>query len=131
MDRLQHNLHVGCGANLQTEMTATGVPPTFVIANELDSLSVRVESLQKSVLEEQHILLSTMIEKMNTLPASIGDHIRHNLEITGVVHGVAMNSIVTMYDDPQNWEMKQFVSQEALEQYAQENSLIISTKEKV
>ena len=85
MDRLQHSLHAGCGANLQTGMTATGVPPTFVIANELDSLSVRVECLQKSVLEEQHILLSTMIEKMSTLPASIGDHIRHNLEITGVV----------------------------------------------
>lgn len=57
--------------------------------------------------------------------------VRGSLEITGVVHGVAMNAIVTMYDDPQNWEMKQFLSQEALEQYAQENNLIISTKEKV
>ena len=56
--------------------------------------------------------------------------VRGSLEITGIVHGVAMNTLITMYDDPQNWEMKQFVSQEALEQYAQENNLIISQKEK-
>ena len=85
MDTLQYSVNAGCGTNLQTGMTASGVPPTLVIANELNSLSVRVENLQKSVVEEQHILLSIMIEKMDTLPASIGDHIRHNLEINGVV----------------------------------------------
>lgn len=97
-DTLQNSLHAGCGTNLQTGMTASGVPPTFVIANELDSLSVRVENLQKSVLEEQHVLLSTMIEKMDTLPASISDHIRHNLEINGVVQ-VTVNDVTRIVNE--------------------------------
>lgn len=86
MEILTGTVQAGCGLNRKTEMTATGVPPTFVIASELDALSARVEILQRSVLEEQQTLLTTVVEKMDALPSSIGDHKRHNMEINGVVH---------------------------------------------
>lgn len=52
------------------------------------------------------------------------DIILGKIEIAGKVHG-AMNGVVTLYEDPENWLMKQFVSQEQLEQFARENQLII------
>lgn len=47
------------------------------------------------------------------------------IEIKGTVHG-ALNTLVTFFASPEDWEFKQFVSQEALEKYALENQLIIS-----
>lgn len=51
------------------------------------------------------------------------------IELAGKVHG-ALNGVVTFYDDPENWVMKQFVSQEQLEQYAKENDLMVIGVEK-
>ena len=85
METLTGTVQAGCGLNQKTGMTATGVPPTFVIASELDALSARVEILQRSVLEEQKTMLTTVVEKLDALPSSIGDYIRHNMEINGVV----------------------------------------------
>lgn len=48
--------------------------------------------------------------------------------ITGKVHG-ALNTTITVFSDPQNWEMKQFVSQEALEQFAAQNHYVIQREE--
>lgn len=42
----------------------------------------------------------------------------------GKVHGVP-NFIVEWAGDPEDWEFKQFVSQEQLEAFASENNLII------
>lgn len=85
METLTGTVQAGCGLNQKTGMTATGVPPTFVIASELDALSARVEILQRSVLEEQKTMLTTVVEMLDALPSSIGDYIRHNMEINGVV----------------------------------------------
>ena len=46
------------------------------------------------------------------------------LRPAGKVHGVP-NYILSWYDDPSDWEFKQFISQEQLEQFATENNLII------
>jgi hypothetical protein len=52
------------------------------------------------------------------------------IRVTGWIHGrSALNAIVTYYDDPENWFMKQFVSQEQLEKFARENSLAIQRNE--
>lgn len=57
-----------------------------------DEEQISRQNSLKSVLEEQHLLLSTKIEKMDALPASIGDHIRHNLKNNSVVQ-VTVNDV--------------------------------------
>ena len=49
-----------------------------------------------------------------------------SIRVVGMIHnGVAMNAVVTLYDDPENWVMKQFVSQDQLEHFARANHLAI------
>lgn len=55
--------------------------------------------------------------------------VQGKIEIRGRVHG-AINAIVFMFDAPQDWEFKQFVSQEELEQYAAEHQLVVVTQGK-
>lgn len=57
------------------------------------------------------------------------DIIVGTIRITGVVHGVAINAIITEYAHPEEWFMKQFVSQEQLEAYAADNHLAIQKQE--
>lgn len=85
IDRLESKLHAGCGRNVVSSMTATGVPPTLVIANQMELLSDKVESLQKKMAEQQEMLLSTLSDKINTMPSIVANHLRDNLEINGVV----------------------------------------------
>lgn len=51
------------------------------------------------------------------------------IQIQGTVHGVALNALVYLYADPENWEFKQFASQAQLEQFAREHNLAVLTKE--
>ena len=46
------------------------------------------------------------------------------LRFVGKVHGVR-NYILQWFDTPEDWEFKQFVSQEQLESFATENNLAI------
>lgn len=46
------------------------------------------------------------------------------LRLVGKVHG-ADNYVLTWYDDPDDWEFKQFVSQEQLDKFVAENNLIL------
>lgn len=50
--------------------------------------------------------------------------VQGELRHIGKVHG-ADNYILTWYDDPEDWEFKQFVSQEQLDKFVSENDLII------
>lgn len=49
---------------------------------------------------------------------------RGTIKIIGMVHG-ALNTIVWLNKAPADWVFKQFVSQEELERFAQEEQLII------
>lgn len=52
--------------------------------------------------------------------------IQGTIRILGTIHGgAAMNTIITLYEYPDDWEMKQFVSVEEMERYATENLLAI------
>lgn len=42
-----------------------------------------------------------------------------------VVHRSALNCMVTSYENPDDWFMKQFFNQQELEDYARENKLAI------
>jgi hypothetical protein len=54
--------------------------------------------------------------------------VQGTIKIIGRVHG-ALNTIVTYYDDPQGWVMKQFMTQEELDSFASEQCLIIQAQE--
>lgn len=49
---------------------------------------------------------------------------RGRLKHAGTVHG-ALNMIVTFFDAPDDWKFVQFISEEQMNTYAQENALII------
>jgi hypothetical protein len=56
--------------------------------------------------------------------------VRGRIEVQGTIHnGVALNTIVTYYGHEEDWEFKQFVSQEQLDAFAASECLIISKKE--
>lgn len=55
---------------------------------------------------------------------------RGSIKMVGMVHG-ALNTIVTMdSSQPSEWEFKQFVSQEELEHFAEQNELTILLESK-
>ena len=85
IEKLQGKLHAGCGRNEVSTMMATGVPPTLVIANQMELLSDKVESLQKLITDQQEIMLSTIADKIDSMPIRVANHLRDNLEINGVV----------------------------------------------
>ena len=86
IDRLQGKLHAGCGRNETSTMMATDVPPTLVITNQMELLSDKVESLQKLITDQQEIILSTIADKIDSMPIRVANHLRDNLVINGVVH---------------------------------------------
>lgn len=53
---------------------------------------------------------------------------RGKVEIVGTVHG-AMNALVTPFADPDEWEYKQFVSEEQLQAFLLENHYLLVSKE--
>lgn len=56
--------------------------------------------------------------------------VRGEIHVQGEIHGgAAINALVFLYADPNDWEMRQFVSQLQLEQYARENMLLIRRKD--
>lgn len=56
--------------------------------------------------------------------------VQGEIKIIGPIHmGVAMNTIVTLYADPTDWQFKQFVSQAEFDQYVRDNSLLIVKQE--
>lgn len=58
------------------------------------------------------------------------DVVQGEIRVLGPIHGgAAINTIVTFYSAPNDWEMKQFVTQIQLDEYARDNSLAIHTKE--
>ena len=56
--------------------------------------------------------------------------VRGSVKFVGMVHG-AMNTIVTLdFNKPDDWEFKQFISEDQLQRFATENELqIVMEKE--
>lgn len=75
----------GCGRNPVSQMTATGVPPTLVLANQMEALTEKVSELEESSVKRHEEFVQTVTEKFDQLPESISSHIRATLEITGAV----------------------------------------------
>ena len=53
--------------------------------------------------------------------------VQGKIEIRGRAHG-AINAIVYRFEDPSDWEFKQFVSQEELDRFASDNNYVIVTQ---
>lgn len=51
------------------------------------------------------------------------------MRIIGVIHrGTAINTMVVPYASPDEWEMKQFVSEQQLHDYAHAHNLVVVVK---
>lgn len=58
------------------------------------------------------------------------DILRGEITILGPIHGgLAINTIVTYYEDPQNWSFKQFVSDAQIRDFARQEMLVIKKQE--
>ena len=53
--------------------------------------------------------------------------VQGKIEVRGQAHG-AINTIVYLFETPEDWEFKQFVSQEELDKYASDNQLVVVTQ---
>lgn len=55
---------------------------------------------------------------------------RGTIRVLGLLHGgVALNTMVTYFDHPHEWEMKQFVSQQELDEFVKAEMLQLINKE--
>ena len=66
-------------------MTATGVRPTLVLANQLDKLTSTVNGMITTAALHKEELLSAWKEGFDALPNLVSTHIRDSLEITGAI----------------------------------------------
>ena len=66
-------------------MTATGVRPTLVLANQLDKLTSTVNGMITTAALHKEELLSAWKEGFDVLPNLVSTHIRDSLEITGAI----------------------------------------------
>ena len=54
------------------------------------------------------------------------DTLRGELRVLGLIHGgAAINTILTYYENPDDWVMKQFVSEAQLHQFARDEMLAV------
>lgn len=85
VSRLQGRVLLGCGENRESQMTATGVSPTLVVASQMKEMYDAVKENAKSNQILKAELLAEWKEGFKTLPPLISDHIRETLEINGAV----------------------------------------------
>ena len=83
--RLQDRVLTGCGENKLSQMTATGVSPTLVLANQLDKLTSTVNGMISTAAMHLEELLSAWKDGFDAPPNLISTHIRDSLEITGAI----------------------------------------------
>lgn len=74
MDRLKDKVHLGCGRNEVTKLTATGIPPHIVLANEI----VEVRTELKSMRYE-------LIDRLCRMPEAVANTMRDQFTIEGAV----------------------------------------------
>jgi autotransporter translocation and assembly factor TamB len=83
---LSDKVLLGCGENTISQMTATGVSPTLVLANQLDCLTDKVKDVVNMVSIQKVELMAAWKESFEALPELVSNHIRDTLEITGAVN---------------------------------------------
>lgn len=67
---------------------------------------------------------------MDTSETNTAQVLQGDLIVTGTIHGHALNCTVVPYEDPKEWFMVQFVSQQQLDDYARDNLLLIQDQRK-
>jgi hypothetical protein len=56
--------------------------------------------------------------------------VQGEIRVLGLIHlGAAINTMVVRYEDPENWEMKQFVSDQQLNDYAMQERMVVVRQE--
>ena len=96
MNDLSSKVLAGCGRNPISQMAATGIPPTLVLANQMDMLSEKVTRLEDNFQSRQDEFVETLSSnmeslssKLDQLPETISCHIQNCLQVTGEVSATA------------------------------------------
>jgi hypothetical protein len=74
MSRSAHRVHTGIGHNPISGLTATGIPPHIVLANEVCGLKAEVAHLRDE-----------LIQRLDCMPDSVTKHLRDQFNIEGAV----------------------------------------------
>jgi hypothetical protein len=74
MNSLEDKVHIGIMRNSITKMTATGIPPHIILANEIIGVKEEMKTLREEV-----------ILKIETIPEAVKLEILKNFEVNGVV----------------------------------------------
>lgn len=73
------------GTSNDTNMQATGIPPTLIISQEVDKLMTRVIQLERSSQTNNENLLQYLENLMTRLPASVEERISARFAINGAI----------------------------------------------
>jgi hypothetical protein len=74
VDRLSTSVFCGTGRNPITLLTATGIPPHILLANEIAKVEGRLDTLQ-----------TDLMEKLNNLPQELKLVMLHNFQVNGAL----------------------------------------------
>lgn len=74
MTREAHRVLTGCGHNPVSGLTATGIPPHIVLANEICGLKV-----------EMTYLKNELVQRLEKMPEAVAQHMRDQFTIEGAV----------------------------------------------
>ena len=85
LDRMKSRVLAGCGENATSQMIASGVSPSLVLANQLDQLTDKVNELITTAAIQKEELLATRKSDFKALPELVSAHIRETLQISGAI----------------------------------------------
>ena len=85
LDRMKSRVLAGCGENATSQMIASGVSPTLVLANQLDQLTNKVNELMITAEVQKEELLASWKSDFKALPDLVSAHIRETLEINRAI----------------------------------------------
>ncbi len=85
LTRLEHKVLGGTIHNEISLLTATGVPPHIMLANELLKVNNRLDSIEENVSNKLNVIEDNILAKISELPLLVKENIMRNFEINGAV----------------------------------------------
>lgn len=85
IESLRPHVLSGCGTNFVSMMSASGIPPTLIITNEMEKLKEEMNDFKKTMKEQQDSGFANITHMMKDMPNEVSIKLRESLEINGVV----------------------------------------------
>ena len=85
MCNLKDKVMAGCGRNASSSMSATGIPPTLVLATQMEHLSEEVGNLRETFNCQRLEILQCVGDQFKEMPEKLSTHLRSSMEINGMI----------------------------------------------